>query len=109
MVYDGRWKMVHFEGGLRPMLFDLGSDPEELFDVAEDPANAEHLDRLYGYLAVWGRRQSQRVTVSAGDIEAMRGRSGRRGIVLGAYDADDVDAEVISKYVGPAEADYTKP
>ena len=109
MVYDGRWKMVHFEGGLRPMLFDLGSDPEELFDVAEDPANAEHLDRLYGYLAVWGRRQSQRVTVSAGEIEAMRGRSGRRGIVLGAYNADDVDAEVISKYVGPAEADYTKP
>ena len=109
MVYDGRWKMVHFEGGLRPMLYDLGSDPDELFDVAEDLANAEHLDRLRAHLAVWGRRQSQRVTVSAGDIEAMRGRSGRRGIVLGAYDADDVDAEVISKYVGPAEADYTKP
>ena len=108
MVYDGRWKMVHFEGGLRPMLYDLGRDPEELFDVAEDAANAEHLARLYDHLAAWGRRQSQRVTVSAADIEDMRGKSRRRGIVLGAYDGDDVDAEIISKYSGPALADYTK-
>ena len=27
MVFDGRFKMIHAEGGLRPMLFDLDADP----------------------------------------------------------------------------------
>ena len=29
MIFDGRWKMMHAEGGFRPMLFDLENDPEE--------------------------------------------------------------------------------
>jgi len=37
MLRKGKWKYVHCVG-YRPQLFDLGSDPEELVDRAEDPS-----------------------------------------------------------------------
>jgi len=37
MLRKGRWKYVHFVH-YRPQLFDLEKDPEELADVAGDPA-----------------------------------------------------------------------
>lgn len=107
MVYDGRYKLIHFCGGFRPMLFDLGSDPDEFIDLGESPDHIDIRARLYGYLGSWGRRQSQRVTCSAQDLEKMRGSSRTRGVVLGAYDLNDIDARLMSKYVGPAAADYT--
>lgn len=39
MIRDGRWKLVVIDG-YRPMLFDLETDPDELDDLAEDPAHA---------------------------------------------------------------------
>lgn len=108
MAFDGRWKLVHFEGGFRPMLFDLGTDPDEFDDLGADPDSAGELARLYGLLNAWARRQSQRVTRSADDLQGMRGRSARRGIVLGAYDESDVPPDLISKYMGPAEVDRTR-
>ena len=89
------------------MLFDLGSDPDEFIDLGESPDHIDIRARLYGYLGSWGRRQSQRVTCSAQDLEKMRGSSRTRGVVLGAYDLNDIDARLMSKYVGPAAADYT--
>jgi len=106
MVADKRWKLIHFEGGLRAMLFDLDSDPDEFIDLGNSPDHADIRAMMYERLGRWGRRQSQRVTRSAADIEAMRGKSRRRGIVLGAYDQGDIDAELISKYTGRAKADY---
>jgi len=35
MVFDGRWKYVHVES-MRPMLFDLFNDPNELNDLGND-------------------------------------------------------------------------
>jgi hypothetical protein len=63
---------------------------------------------MYDHLHRWTRRQSQRVTRSADDLAAMRGSSARRGIILGAYDEADIDADLISKYVGPAGKDFTQ-
>jgi arylsulfatase A-like enzyme len=55
-----RFKYVHFNGGLPPLLFDLASDPDETRNLADDPAftrvrldcaekllawRAEHLDQ----------------------------------------------------------------
>jgi len=37
MVRKGRWK-YHCYVGFRPELFDLDNDPEELYDLGEDPA-----------------------------------------------------------------------
>jgi len=107
MAFDGRYKLIHFEGGLPAMLFDLREDPEEFTDLGRDPGHETERQRLYGHLNTWARRQSQRVTRSAAQIEAMRGASRRRGIILGAYAAGDVPDELMAKYVGPAEADYT--
>jgi len=108
MVFDGRFKLIHFEGGLRPMLFDHGTDPEEFIDLGASDEHAETRARMYEFLNHWARRQSQRVTRSAADLDDMRGKSARRGIILGAYDAADVTEEQMVKYVGRAEADYTQ-
>ncbi|MEZ5824849.1 MAG: hypothetical protein R3C97_08950 [Geminicoccaceae bacterium] len=35
MVFDGRFKLMHAEGGFRPMLFDLEADPNEFVDLAK--------------------------------------------------------------------------
>lgn len=102
MVFDGRFKLIHAEGGFRPMLFDLETDPEEFHDLAKTDTHQTEIDRLYGYLAQWGRRLSQRVTKSEDDIKAMRGKSGRRGILPFLYDGSEVPEEWIQKYVGPA-------
>ena len=78
MVYDGRYKLIHAQGGFAPMLFDLKEDPDELIDLGvsgeSNPEIANHLDRLYKYLGEWSLRPSQRNTLSDKDIEQMRGK-----------------------------------
>ncbi|MEM9107520.1 MAG: sulfatase/phosphatase domain-containing protein, partial [Pseudomonadota bacterium] len=102
MVFDGRYKLMHAEGGFRPMLFDLHSDPDEFHDLAKGEAHQEEIDRLYGHLGTWGRRLAQRVTRSEDDIKAMRGRSARRGILPFLYDGTEVDDELTARYRVPA-------
>ena len=108
MVFDGRFKLMHAEGGFRPMLFDLETDPEEFHDLAKDDSHQAEIDRLYGYLAEWGRRLSQRVTKSDDDIKAMRGRSLRRGILPFLVDGSEVPEELTERYRGPAPKIYRK-
>ena len=107
MVFDGRYKLMHAEGGFRPMLFDLKTDPDEFVDLGKQTGNEEHIERLYGYLARWGRRLSQRVTRSEQDIESMRGRSVRKGIMPFLVDGNEVPAEWLEKYTGEAEKNFT--
>ncbi len=45
MIRQGRWKCVYYHG-YRPQLFDLALDPDELDDLAEDPAHAAVCQRL---------------------------------------------------------------
>ena len=56
MVFDGRYKLIHAEGGFRPMLFDPGTDPDEFTDLGKGDAHGQFIDRLYAYLADWGLR-----------------------------------------------------
>ena len=102
MVFDGRWKLIHCEGGFRPMLFDLKTDPNEFSDLGADAALADQIDRLYDHLRNWGLRMSQRVTMSNADIQAARGRSLRRGIMPFLVDGSEVPSELTEKYRGPA-------
>lgn len=108
MVFDGRFKLVHAEGGFRPMLFDLKDDPDEFFDLAKTDASADVLAKLYEYLGAWGRRMSQRVTRSDADIEAMRGWSARRGILPFLKDGSEVPADLTRKYRGPVAQNHLK-
>ena len=111
MVFDGRYKMIHAEGELRPMLFDLENDPNEYQDLAksntaESDLHKAILDHMYANLAKWGRRMAQRVTKSEDDIKAMRGASGRKGILPFLVDGSEVPDEWTTKYRGPAPKSY---
>ncbi|WP_319824942.1 sulfatase-like hydrolase/transferase [Thalassovita sp.] len=106
MVFDGRWKLIHFEGGFRPMLFDLATDPEEFTDLGADLTHQEQISRLYDHLGAWGRRMAQRVTVSDHDIQNARGTSIRRGILPFMIDGSEVPPELTEKYRGPARQNF---
>ena len=97
MVTDGRWKYMHAIG-FRPMLFDLESDPGELQDLGENPAYASEISRLDAALRHWQFRLSQRTTRSESQIMAMRGRSPRRGVLIGVWDESEVPEELWSGY-----------
>lgn len=45
-IREDRWKLVHFNGGLPPLLFDLVADPDEMTDLAADPAHQGEVLRL---------------------------------------------------------------
>ena len=107
MVADKKWKMMHAEGGFRPMLFDLINDPNELDDLCKDGRDPSGIiDMMYERLGRWARRMSQRVTKSERDIRNMRGLSQRRGVLLGVYDGADLEPDLIAKYIGKSEQNY---
>ncbi|MFZ1105796.1 MAG: alkaline phosphatase family protein [Hyphomicrobiaceae bacterium] len=99
MVADKRWKYMHAPG-FRPMLFDLEADPRELNDLGADPAHANERQRLAAELAEWGLRLSQRTTRSDAAIKAARGKSLRKGILVGVWDESELPAELWSRYRG---------
>jgi choline-sulfatase len=49
MLRKGRYKLVHYVG-MRPQLFDLQDDPQELQDLAQDPARQAVLAQLQAEL-----------------------------------------------------------
>ncbi len=100
MVTDKRWKYIFAEGDFRPMLFDRENDPNELVDLgaSEAPEHVEVMSRLFLALSQWWRRVNQRTTLSENELRQMRGKSRRRGIVLGMYDPADADEEITVKY-----------
>ncbi|MEZ5931205.1 MAG: alkaline phosphatase family protein [Alphaproteobacteria bacterium] len=99
MVADHRWKLIHAEG-FRPMLFDLQNDPNEFEDRGGDPAFDDVRAMMYDRLFTWSRRHAQRTTRSDAELRAMRGKSRRRGILLGVYEGSDVPDELTAKYRG---------
>ena len=107
MAFDGRFKLIHAEGGFRPMLFDLETDPDEFHDLAKADGHQAEIARLYDHLARWGRRMSQRVTRSEAVLEGMRGRSRRRGILPFLKDGSEVPEDLTQAYRGPVSKDYT--
>jgi arylsulfatase A-like enzyme len=99
MIADTRWKYVHAPG-FRPMLYDLESDPQELVDLGADPRFESERARLAEALNRWGLRSAQRTTRSEAEIKAMRGKSLRKGILIGVWDESDVPDELWSGYLG---------
>ena len=92
MVFDGRWKYVHVEL-MRPMLFDLETDPEELHDLGEDPAYADQLERLKDAHFEWSRKHHNRITRTAQQVEGMTKDREPPGIYIAYWDADELVAD----------------
>ncbi len=101
MVTDARWKYMHAIG-FRPMLFDMLSDPEEFRDLGADPTYAAERERLAAALAEWGLRMSQRTTISEQQILQARGKSQRKGILIGVWDETDIPEDLWKAYRGDA-------
>jgi arylsulfatase A-like enzyme len=99
MVADTRWKLIHALG-FRPMLYDLETDPGELRDLGAGPAHEDQRRRLMAALNAWGLRASQRTTISEQQIRERRGKSQRRGILIGVWDESDIPDELWIKYRG---------
>ncbi len=58
MVFDGRWKYIHATG-FRPMLYDLGSDPQEFCRSRRRPALRRRTGAAAGGAARLGVARSQ--------------------------------------------------
>ncbi|MEM8801999.1 MAG: alkaline phosphatase family protein [Pseudomonadota bacterium] len=89
MVFDGRWKYVHVET-MRPMLFDLESDPDELYDLGDDPTYSEHIERMRALHFDWTRQHHSRITRTPEIIEKMTDAREPEGIYIAHWDEREV-------------------
>ncbi|MEO0829628.1 MAG: alkaline phosphatase family protein [Pseudomonadota bacterium] len=92
MVFDGRWKYVHVEG-MRPLLFDLETDPEELHDLGDDPAFEDQVTRLAELHFAWSRQHHTRITLPAETIEKMTDTREPDGIYIAYWDQDELEKD----------------
>ncbi|WP_170423434.1 sulfatase-like hydrolase/transferase [Ruegeria arenilitoris] len=106
MVADKKWKLIHCEGGHRPILFDLVNDPNELKDLGDSADHADVIADMYDHLFAWTRRQSQRTTRSEQQLIEMRTKSRGRGVVVGVYDENDAPLDLTVKYRGRKARPY---
>ena len=100
MVANEKWKFMHAEGGIPPMLFDRETDPDELVDLGRHPDYQEAVQSGYEMLHHWALRCGQRTTLTTDEIIANRGKSRRRGIILGVRDEKQAEDDILVKYQG---------
>ena len=81
MVATDRWKYVFYEG-LRPQLFDLVNDPQELVDLGADAGHLATTRDMAGRLFEWSRWRKTRVTTTDADVERLSSFAGKRLIGL---------------------------
>ncbi len=98
MVANRKWKLIHCEGGHRPILFDLENDPNELTDLGDSQEHSGVIAEMYDHLFTWTRRQSQRTTRTEQQLVEMRTKSRGRGVIVGIYDETDAPLNLTVKY-----------
>lgn len=89
MIFDGRWKYVHVEH-MRPLLFDLETDPDEIHDLGESPAHQAHVERLREIHFAWARQHHSRITRSHEIIEKMTDAREPEGIYIAYWDPEEL-------------------
>ena len=92
MIFDGRWKYIHVEH-MRPMLFDLETDPDELNDLGDNPACKEQIERLKALHFDWARKHHTRITRTPATIEKMTDAREPEGIYIAYWDPDELEAD----------------
>lgn len=102
MLATHDWKLIHFEGALPPMLFDLHNDPDELNDLGRDPDFEQIRAELYQQLFQFSMRMSQRTALSEAQINAMRSQPERVGVLRGLYDGTEIPDDWIDPIRGRA-------
>ncbi len=64
-VRDERWKLIRYPHINKTQLFDLKNDPDELKDLADDPAHAKQAERLMGLLADWRKQLGDKALLTS--------------------------------------------
>ena len=100
MVANRDWKLIHFESGHRPMLFDLKADPDEVNDLGNSPDHADVIALMYDKMFAWARRPAARTTKSNDDFINYRTAPARTGVLIGIADPSETAAENTAKYTG---------
>jgi len=90
MIFDGRWKYVHVEN-MRPLLYNLETDPNELIDLGDNPEFASHIERLSALHFEWSRHHHNRITRDADTIERMTHAKEPPGILIGYVNKEEVE------------------
>ena len=90
MVFDGRWKYVHVET-MRPMLFDLENDPDEVQDLGASPDHADQIKRLKSLHFEWARKHHNRITRTPDVIQRMSEAREPPGIYIAYLDEEEVE------------------
>ena len=91
MIFDGRWKYIHVEK-MRPMLFDLNNDPNELIDLGDDPNYHNQLIRLKAMHFEWSRLHHNRIQPSE-VIEKMTDNKEPPGIFIGYWNDKELNTD----------------
>ncbi|MEM9351207.1 MAG: alkaline phosphatase family protein [Pseudomonadota bacterium] len=92
MVFDGRWKYIHVET-MRPLLFDLENDPEELHDLGDDPKYAAEIERLSALHFAWARGHHNRITRAPEIVEKMTDGREPEGIYIAYWDREELERD----------------
>ena len=84
-VRRGNWKLIHYPEIGRAQLFDLAEDPDELNDLAQDPAHAKTVARLRVVMAeqqaLYGDDQARTVAEpKPGDVTIEHFQQGGGGL-----------------------------
>ncbi len=84
MVRTHEWKYVHVDG-LRPMLFDLLNDPQELHDLGASPEHAAVREQMQRRLLDWLFCRRRTTGITPLGIETWNKRELKAGIDIGVW------------------------
>jgi arylsulfatase A-like enzyme len=85
MWRDARWKYIHWSSGQRPQLFDLEADPQEFFDLGEDPALEGVRAAARERLLAWFMGLKRRTTLTWAEAELRTDRHKAAGVFFGEW------------------------
>lgn len=84
MVRTKDWKYVHFDT-LRPQLFDLNTDPDELNNLGSDPDYSAVRNTMKGYLLDWSLERKMRITVDHDRAASWLSAGKKKGIAKASW------------------------
>lgn len=84
MVRTRQWKYVHVDG-LRPMLFNLVDDPQELHDLGASPAHASVREQMQRRLLDWLFCRRRTTGITPEGIKTWNTRELKAGIDIGVW------------------------
>ena len=84
MAVTASWKYIFYEHH-RPQLFNLEDDPNEQFDLGEDPKHQTIRDDFKEKLFTWMRTRPIRRTRTESEIASLTGRAKERGYFIGVW------------------------